>query len=664
MSTVGNNSDMGRTTFQGRVPYPTPRRSTRPYRLQALASAALSAGVIACLSVVLLTVLTASPAWAASPRTAAVNQTANHAAVPTVDHAANQTAENAGYHEVASDGGIFSFGDAQFYGSMGGTPLNKPIVGMAATPNGQGYWEVASDGGIFSFGDAQFYGSMGGTPLNKPIVGMAATPDGKGYWEVASDGGIFSFGDAQFYGSMGGTPLNKPIVGMAATPNGQGYWEVASDGGIFSFGNAGFYGSMGGTPLNKPIVGMAATPNGQGYWEVASDGGIFSFGNAQFYGSMGGTPLNKPILGMAAVPGGGGYWEVASDGGIFSFGDAQFYGSMGGTPLNKPIVGIAATPPAESPSTPSTPPATQSTLTVTTYALPAGQDGTRYSASLSASGGTPPYSWATTAGALPPGLTLSSGGTISGTPMSTGTYDFTVQVTDSSTPTPHVASQGLSISVSPTAVETPTAVEDSTNWSGYAVTDGPYTSVTGTFTVTSLDSSDTPSENLVEWVGIDGFNDRSLVQAGVQEEVDPYAPSGFIVKPWWEIIPAPATYITTMTVSPGDQVTVTITKLSTDDWSITLKDDTSGESFNTDQTYDGPATSAEWIVEAPTIHNTQSPLAPYSPDVEFTDLGVNGTESALDEVIMMQNGYIVSDPSALTSAGFNVAYGGTPAPNP
>ena len=36
----------------------------------------------------------------------------------------------------------------------------------------------------------------GGTPLNKPIVGMAATPDGGGYWLVGSDGGIFAYGDA------------------------------------------------------------------------------------------------------------------------------------------------------------------------------------------------------------------------------------------------------------------------------------------------------------------------------------------------------------------------------------------------------------------------------------------------------------------------------------
>ena len=93
--------------------------------------------------------------------------------------------------------------------------------------------------------------------LNKPIVGMASTPDGKGYWLVAADGGIFTFGDAGFYGSTGAINLNKPIVGMASTPDGKGYWLVAADGGIFTFGDAGFYGSTGALTLNKPIVGMA-----------------------------------------------------------------------------------------------------------------------------------------------------------------------------------------------------------------------------------------------------------------------------------------------------------------------------------------------------------------------------------------------------------------------
>ena len=249
---------------------------------------------------------------------------------------------NSSYWLVASDGGIFTFGNAQFFGSTGAVALNKPVVGMAPMSSHNGYWFVASDGGIFSYGGALFFGSEGGKPLNSPIVGMAATPDGGGYWEVASDGGVFSFGDAKFYGSMGGKPLNKPIVGMATTHDGLGYWLVASDGGIFSYGDAGFHGSAGGTRLNKPVVGMAATPDGLGYWLVASDGGIFSYGDAQFFGSTGAIALNRPVVGMATTTDGRGYWLVASDGGIFNYGDALFDGSMGGAVLNKPVVGMAS----------------------------------------------------------------------------------------------------------------------------------------------------------------------------------------------------------------------------------------------------------------------------------------------------------------------------------
>ena len=252
------------------------------------------------------------------------------------------TPSNSSYWEVASDGGIFTFGNAGYDGSMGGQTLNRPIVGMAATPDEKGYWLVASDGGIFAFGDAGFFGSTGGMRLVAPVVGMASTPDGGGYWLVASDGGVFSYGDAHFHGSMGGMPLNRPIVGMAVTHDGLGYWLVASDGGIFAFGAAPFHGSMGGKPLNRPIVGMAATPDGMGYWLVASDGGIFDFGDAGFFGSAGGTPLNRPAVGVAGTPDGLGYWLAASDGGIFSYGDARFNGSMGGIVLNQPVVGLAS----------------------------------------------------------------------------------------------------------------------------------------------------------------------------------------------------------------------------------------------------------------------------------------------------------------------------------
>ena len=307
------------------------RSATSPGRRWRSTSAGLGIAVIA-------TTALAGGMAAADPASAATSVNA-----PPVGVAA--TADNGGYWEVASDGGIFAFGDAGFYGSMGGKPLNAPVVGIAATPDGKGYWEVASDGGIFAFGDAGFYGSMGGKPLNAPVVGIAATPDGKGYWEVASDGGIFAFGDAGFYGSMGGKPLNAPVVGIAATPDGKGYWEVASDGGIFAFGDAGFHGSMGGKPLNAPVVGIAATPDGKGYWEVASDGGIFAFGDAGFYGSMAGKPLNAPVVSLAAATDGKGYWEVASDGGIFAFGDSHYDGSVQYTGPSS--AGTPVTPAAE-----------------------------------------------------------------------------------------------------------------------------------------------------------------------------------------------------------------------------------------------------------------------------------------------------------------------------
>ncbi len=246
-----------------------------------------------------------------------------------------------GYHLAAADGGVFTFGDGSFFGSMGGQPLNRPIVGMATTPDRQGYWLVASDGGIFTFGDAGFFGSTGNLRLNAPVVGMTPTPDGLGYWLVASDGGVFSFGDAHSFGSLGGNRPAQPVVAMAATPDGKGYWLVTANGSVTPFGDAEILGSVSG-PLNKPIVGMAATSNGQGYWLVASDGGVFNFGNAGFFGSAGNIALNRPIVAMVPTASNNGYWLVASDGGVFSYGDASFFGSTGGMRLNAPIVGAGA----------------------------------------------------------------------------------------------------------------------------------------------------------------------------------------------------------------------------------------------------------------------------------------------------------------------------------
>ncbi len=244
--------------------------------------------------------------------------------------------------EVRSDDGVhFAIPGGEWIGEWLFPQLNQ--VTPSSLSSTEGYWMVGSDGSIYSYGTAQFLGSMAQKPLSHPIVGIAVTPDGQGYWEVASDGGIFAFGDASFYGSMGAKPLNEPIVGIAATPDGQGYWEVASDGGIFAFGDANFYGSTGNINLAAPIVFMTYDPETSGYWLAAADGGVFSFGPnglTSFYGSAAGSTFS-PVVGMAGFGGGSGYWLATRSGAIFGYGQASPVQSNIFPADN--IVGIAST---------------------------------------------------------------------------------------------------------------------------------------------------------------------------------------------------------------------------------------------------------------------------------------------------------------------------------
>jgi Stage II sporulation protein len=255
-----------------------------------------------------------------------------------------------GYWVNATDGGIFSFGNAQFYGSTGSIRLNQPVVAIASTHDAAGYWEVATDGGVFSFGDASFLGSTGSIRLNKPMVGMATTPDGGGYWLVASDGGIFAYGDAQFYGSTGSLHLNKPVIGMVPTHDGGGYWLIASDGGLFAFGDAQFHGSLGSTPPPTPIVGVAPSPDGGGYWMLEANGTSHAFGDAPSVGLSGNSPalstMKSPMSGLIPDFSGQGFDAVNGSGQVFAFGDAPYFGDVAtAVPgYSGHSVGIAATP--------------------------------------------------------------------------------------------------------------------------------------------------------------------------------------------------------------------------------------------------------------------------------------------------------------------------------
>ena len=406
-----------------------------------------------------------------------------------------------------------------------------------------------------------------------------------------------------------------------------------------------------------------------GYQLVGSDGGIFSFGDAGFFGSTGGMSLNRPIVGIASTPDGKGYWLVGSDGGIFSFGDAGFFGSTGGMSLNRPIVGIASvatttqtiSPPIQ-PIQPIAPSSTPAQLQITTTALPNSFSEMSYDFQLEATGGVGSYTWS--ASGLPNGLTISNSGLISGITGYSGNSTVAISVQDSAG---NSATTTLSISIAPTLNN-----NVSNNWSGYVVEGGGFTGVHATFNVAAL-TNNQPAIcdvgnygeqsqycSLSEWVGVDGANNASLIQAGISET--PIVGTGtFIIQPWWEILPAPQTDINSISANLGDTISVSIFETTTAGlWEIDVANVTNGESFSIQVWYAGPATSAEWIAEAPTLGSVQTILSPFNP-ITFNDATYNVTQTGgvnrLIKDYMVQNNVVVAVPSTIASNNsFMVAY--------
>ena len=95
--------------------------------------------------------------------------------------------------------------------ASGAVPLGaQEVAAKAPVDSGPGYWIVTSTGRVYAYGGASNYGGMIGRHLDKPIVGIASSPDGKGYWLFGADGGVFAFGDAAFYGSQGALGTSSP----------------------------------------------------------------------------------------------------------------------------------------------------------------------------------------------------------------------------------------------------------------------------------------------------------------------------------------------------------------------------------------------------------------------------------------------------------------------
>jgi hypothetical protein len=294
-----------------------------------------SRGFFLVLALAAGTLVMATPAAAAARPSATAHTTSN------------------GYWLVGSDGGIFNYGSAGFYGSTGSMVLQRPVVGMVTTPTGNGYWLTATDGGVFSFGQTQFYGSLPGlgfkpfgsglpNALVLPVVGMVPSHDDNGYFMVAADGGIFAFGDAKFEGScydIGGCTQNGLAVAVMPDATGNGYWVVSSLGSVYGFGDAPYLGAP--PPSFGSIASAVATPDGKGYVILNSSGGLYGFGDAPFNGYMPPGPLSAANGGATAVmldAQNNGGWVAYADGKVIPFGSAPYSGDASNLPLNGKIV--------------------------------------------------------------------------------------------------------------------------------------------------------------------------------------------------------------------------------------------------------------------------------------------------------------------------------------
>ncbi len=154
---------------------------------------------------------------------------------------------------VASDGGVFAFGDARFEGSCPGIGGCSGAVAVMPDHSGNGYWLVTKSGTVYAFGDAPFYGSP--PPQGADVVDAVATPDGHGYWVLYANGVVAPFGDAaELGGPVGYVNVYNPASSIFPTADGRGYWVAAARGDVFPFGNAPFMGSMSASGLNAQII--------------------------------------------------------------------------------------------------------------------------------------------------------------------------------------------------------------------------------------------------------------------------------------------------------------------------------------------------------------------------------------------------------------------------
>jgi len=205
----------------------------------------------------------------------------------------------------------------------------------------------------------------------------------------------------------------------------------------------------------------------------------------------------------------------------------------------------------------------------------------------------------------------------------------------------------------------------STNWAGYIYSAPGIDSVGGTWIVPQVaDGYGTSASSI--WVGIGGSTTNDLIQAGTEQDLISGQP---VYYAWYETLPTPAQRVR-MDVAPGDQITVRIAEVAPNQWSVVIANGTNGQMAQLTLFYTSSHSSAEWIVEAPTLQNNrtgerrQLPLANFGA-VHFSGIAATQLGSAINPlaatpVIMAERRtrLKLADVSPISNGAFDVLYVG------
>jgi hypothetical protein len=220
----------------------------------------------------------------------------------------------------------------------------------------------------------------------------------------------------------------------------------------------------------------------------------------------------------------------------------------------------------------------------------------------------------------------------------------------------------ISLAAPASASSVPSGALQALNWSGYALAGRMFTGVAGTFDVPIPPKSAPCIEQTAVWVGIDGLDNHDLLQAGIVEtafelpsssravewsEPGLMCPGRVQVYAFWEDLPS-GPVRTALPVKAGDDVSVSIFKMSPGWWALAVHDITTGRSWLLSQPYGGPATSAEWVVEAPQVMGIVTDPVPFRM-VHFSDLRAQGNLNGLKRISSSSKGHFSSSPGPVAN---------------